>query len=177
MNLDLKQIGNYLQLRRKLAGLTQNQLGERLHVTGQSVSNWERGLLLPDTASLPDLALILGTTVDAILSGGGCPAHYTRRMSVERIREAMGCIQRLREILGAEHFMVQTMTDALDERMNSRIALAFQSEGAMDAYVCEALMACIEMGDYVDRDDVRRHIANERAASAVLRLLNEKGLK
>ncbi len=177
MNLDLKQIGNYLQLQRKLAGLTQNQLGERLHVTGQSVSNWERGLLLPDTASLPDLALILGTTVDAILSGGGCPAHYNRRMSVERIREAMGCIQRLREILGAEHFMVQTMTDALDERMNSRIALAFQSEGAMDAYVCEALMACIEMGDYVDRDDVRRHIANERAASAVLRLLNEKGLK
>ncbi len=177
MNLDLKRIGNYLQLQRKLAGLTQNQLGERLHVTGQSVSNWERGLLLPDTASLPDLALILGTTVDAILSGGDCPARYHRRMSVERIREAMGCIQRLREILGAEHFMVQTMTDALDQRMNSRIALAFQSEGAMDAYVCEALMACIEMGDYADRDDVRSHISNERAAAAVLRLLNEKGLK
>ncbi len=177
MELNMNRIGHYLQMRRKLAGLTQNQLGERLHVTGQSVSNWERGLLLPDTATLPDLALILGTTVDAILAGGDCPARYQRRMTVERIREAMGCIQRLREILGAEHFMVRTMVDALDQRMNSSIALAFQAEGAMDAYICEALLACIEMGDYVDRDDVRRHIANERAASAVLRVLDEKGLK
>lgn len=43
MHLDLKRIGEYIQLRRKLAGLTQFQLGERLHVTAQSVSNWERG--------------------------------------------------------------------------------------------------------------------------------------
>ena len=55
MNLDLKKIGSFIQLRRKLSGLTQVQLGERLHVTAQSVSNWERGLLLPDTATLPDL--------------------------------------------------------------------------------------------------------------------------
>ncbi len=177
MNLDLKQIGSYIQLRRKLIGRTQAQLGERLHVTAQSVSNWERGILLPDTATLPDLAEILGTSVDAILAGGECPAHFRRRMSVERVREAMGCIQRLREILGAEHFMVRTMLDALDDRMHSNISQAFQSEGAMDAYVCEALMACIEMGDYVDRDDVRLHISNEKAAAAVIRLLDEKGMK
>ncbi len=177
MNLDMKRIGTYLQMRRKLAGLTQNQLGERLHVTGQSVSNWERGMLLPDTGALPDLAMILGTTVDGILAGGDCPQRYRRRMSVERIREAMGCIQRLREILGAEHFMVRTMVDALDERMNSQLTLAFQTEGAMDAYVCEALIACAEMGDYVDRDDVRSHIGNQRAAEAVIRVLDEKGVK
>lgn len=177
MNLDMKRIGAYIQLRRKLVGLTQAQLGERLHVTPQSVSNWERGLLLPDTGTLPDLAEILDTTVDALLAGGECPPHYRRRMTVGRMQEAMGCIQRLREIMGAEHFMFRTMLDALDARMNSTIELAFQSEGAMDAYVCEALLACIDQGDYVDRDDVRSHIANERAAAAVLRRLDELGLK
>ena len=70
MNLDMQKIGTYIQLRRRMSSLTQAQLGERLHVTSQSVSNWERGLLLPDTATLPDLAEILQTTVDAILSGG-----------------------------------------------------------------------------------------------------------
>lgn len=33
MNLDMNKIGTYIQLQRKLAGLTQMQLGERLHVT------------------------------------------------------------------------------------------------------------------------------------------------
>lgn len=43
MTIDTKETGAYIQLRRKFSGLTQMQLGERLHVTGQSVSNWERG--------------------------------------------------------------------------------------------------------------------------------------
>ena len=143
MNLDMKQIGTYIQLRRKLAGLTQAQLGERLLVTAQSVSNWERGLLLPDTATLPDLAVILQTSVDAILAGGDCPPRFRRKITVERIREAIGCIQRLWEIIGTDHFFYRTMVDALDARMNSSIECAFQRESAMDAYICEALLYCI----------------------------------
>lgn len=172
MNLNLHSIGGYIQIRRKLIGLTQAQLGERLRVTAQSVSNWERGLLLPDTATLPDLAQILDTTVDALLAGGDCPSRFRRRMTVERIREAMGCIQRLREILGSEHCFYRTMIDALDELLNSTTEFAFQHEGAMDAYICEALLFCLDQGDYVDRDDVRRHIVNEKAAAAVLRRLD-----
>lgn len=93
------------------------------------------------------------------------------------MREAMGCIQRLREILGSDHFYYRTMVDALDKRMNSSIDLAFQSEGAMDAYICEALLICLEQGDYVDRDDVRQHISNPRATDAVLRRLDALGVK
>lgn len=177
MNLDLQKIGTYIQLQRKLAGLTQAQLGERLHVTAQSVSNWERGMLLPDTATLPDLAEILSTSVDALLAGGECPPRYRRRMTVARIREAMSCMLRLREILGGDHFFYRTMVDALDARMNSCIELAFQSQDAMDAYVCEALLFCIEQGDYVDRDDVRMNIANERAAAFVLARLEALNMK
>lgn len=177
MNLDLNQIGAFIHLRRKLAGLTQAQLGDRLHVTAQSVSNWERGLLLPDTATLPDLAEILDTTVDCLLAGGECPPRYRRRVTVAQIREALSCIQRLREILGADHFFCRTMIDALDTRMNSSIELAFQREGAMDAYICEALLFCLAQGDYIDRDDVRANIRNEHAAAHVLAQLDAHGLK
>ena len=177
MNLDMKKIGAYMQLRRKLNRMTQAQLGERLHVTAQSISNWERGLLLPDTATLPDLAQILDTSVDCLLSGGDCPMRFRQRMTVERIREAMGCIQRLREILGAEHPFFRTMIDALDARLNSSIETAFQREGSMDAYICEALLFCLELGDYVDRDDVKAGIANEQAASAVIARLDALGVR
>lgn len=137
----------------------------------------ETGILLPDTAALPDLAEILQTSVDAILAGGECPPRFRRRMSVERIREAMSCIQRLREILGSEHIFYRTMVDALDTRMNSRIETAFRTEGAMDAYICEALLHCIDQGDYVDRDDVRKQIANDRAAAAVIARLDALDMK
>ena len=177
MIVDTKKTGMYIQLQRKLAGLTQAQLGDRLHVTAQSVSNWERGLLLPDTAALPDLAEILQTTVDAILAGGECPPRYRRRMTVCRIREAMGCIHQLKEIFGDRHPFYKTMTEALDARMNSRIDLAFQSENAMDAYVCEALLFCLEQGDYIDRNDILQHIGNPLAAEAVLSRLYELGMK
>ena len=177
MNLDMKRIGAYIQLRRKLTGLTQAQLGERLHVTAQSVSNWERGLLLPDTATLPDLVEVLGTTVDSLLAGGDCPPRYRRRMTVELIREAMICIQRLQEILGTQHPFYRTMIDALDTRMNSSIEMAFQCEGAMDAYICEALLFCLAQGDYVDRDDVKANIANKKAAAFVIAQLDTRGIK
>lgn len=137
----------------------------------------ESGLLLPDTTALPDLAEILSTTVDAILAGGDCPRRFQRRIRVEQVREALCCIQRLRDILGKEHFMYRVMTDALDARMNSSIELAFQHAGALDAYICEALLTCLEQGDYVDRDDVRTHVHNPAAAHAVLARLDELGIK
>ena len=177
MNLDLNRIGAYIQLRRKFAGLTQAQLGERLHVTAQSVSNWERGLLLPDTATLPDLAQILDTSVDSLLLGGDCPPRFRRRVTVAHIREALGCIQRLREILGSDHFFYRTMVDALDARMNSSIDMAFRHPGAMDAYICEALLFCLAQGDYVDRDDVTANIANGKAAACVLARLDDLDIK
>ena len=169
--------GNTVRQLRESRHLTQAQLGERLHVTAQSVSNWERGLLLPDTATLPDLAEILDTTVDSILSGGDCPPRFRRRTTVTQIREAMGCIQRLKEILGREHLFYRTMIDALDARMNSSIEIAFQREGAMDAYICEALLYCLEQGDHVDRNDVNANITNELAASTVIARLNAMGIK
>ncbi len=41
--LNQEQIGAYIAARRKTVGLTQAELGERLGITAQSVSNWERG--------------------------------------------------------------------------------------------------------------------------------------
>lgn len=44
MHLDPKSIGAMIRARRTSASLTQADLAERLHVSAQSVSNWERGV-------------------------------------------------------------------------------------------------------------------------------------
>ena len=51
---------------RKLCGYTQEQLAERLGITGQSISKWENGISNPDISVLPDLAKALGVDVNSL---------------------------------------------------------------------------------------------------------------
>jgi len=175
--IDMKKTGEYICSLRKKAGMTQSELSERLGVTAQSVSNWERGESLPDTASLPDIALILNTSVDELLGGGSCKWNYRRRITVERMREALICLNRIGVLLGTDHFMYRTMVDALDERMNGKVEETFSNPLALDAYICEAIIACVKQGDYIDLNDVRKNITAKGAGERTLGILRDMGLK
>lgn len=52
---------------RKKRGLTQEELADKLGVSGQAVSKWETGNSMPDVALLGQLAHVLGVTVDDLL--------------------------------------------------------------------------------------------------------------
>ena len=54
---------------RKAAGLTQEQLGEKLGVTRQAVSKWESNQATPDTATIARLCVELNVSADFILLG------------------------------------------------------------------------------------------------------------
>lgn len=52
---------------RKKAGLTQDQLAERLEVSRQTISKWEGGQAQPEAGRIAVLADVLGVTCDALL--------------------------------------------------------------------------------------------------------------
>ena len=56
------------ELRRE-AGLTQQELAARLHVTGAAVSKWERGLCYPDIELVAKMAELFSVHAGDILSG------------------------------------------------------------------------------------------------------------
>ena len=56
---------------RKAAGLSQEQLGEKLGVSGQAVSEWESGAVSPDAAALAAMCRELGVSADWLLLGKG----------------------------------------------------------------------------------------------------------
>lgn len=60
---------------RRSKGLSQKELAERLGVSCQAVSKWERGVNLPDILLLPALCATLGISADELLD---CPPA-TRR--------------------------------------------------------------------------------------------------
>ena len=59
-------IGENIARYRKAKGFTQEQLGQLLGVTNQSVSKWESGVSMPDVMLLPEIANALGITLDAL---------------------------------------------------------------------------------------------------------------
>ena len=52
-----------IEFRRKKQ-LTQGEFGNLLGVSAQAISKWERGVCYPDITVLPDLAEMLGCTVN-----------------------------------------------------------------------------------------------------------------
>ena len=62
-----RSLADTILAKRKALGLTQQALASRLDVSFQAVSKWEKGTSCPDIELLPELANVLGTTVDALL--------------------------------------------------------------------------------------------------------------
>lgn len=60
-------LGTKLATYRKMAGLTQQQLGERLNLSAQAISKWEKDLSEPDLTTLRTLAELYKVTVDELL--------------------------------------------------------------------------------------------------------------
>lgn len=60
-------IGTQIALRRKQIGMTQQVLAEKLDVSFQAVSSWERDEYMPETEKLKALATALNTTVSFLM--------------------------------------------------------------------------------------------------------------
>ena len=62
-----KTLGAMIAELRKQHGMTQLELAEKMGVTDKAVSKWERDLSCPDINSLPNLAQILGVSVEELM--------------------------------------------------------------------------------------------------------------
>lgn len=62
--------GEKLRAARKSAGLTQEQLSERLVVSRQAITKWESDKGLPDIENLKQLSALLGISIDYLLDSG-----------------------------------------------------------------------------------------------------------
>lgn len=100
--MDNKKTGALIAQRRQELGLTQKELGERLHVSDRAVSKWERAVGFPDMSLLEPLADALELSVLELIRGERLtteeqPSPETERSVRTAVRELGG---RLRQSLG-----------------------------------------------------------------------------
>lgn len=166
--MDIKAVGRQIADLRRGKGMTQAELGERLGVTFQAVSKWERAETLPDTALLPALAAVLETTVDNILSGGRPTAAYTRKLTIEDLRRGIRCLDDMGRLLGRDSLIYLAAVEGINTRMNTEIRDSFSDKHIFEVFVAEAAIQGLMSGAYLDPTDVKNGFDSPKLRDIVL---------
>uniref|UniRef100_UPI004055EE4A helix-turn-helix domain-containing protein n=1 Tax=Acetatifactor sp. TaxID=1872090 RepID=UPI004055EE4A len=61
------EIGNQIVQLRKLSGMTQEQLAEKLDVSRQTISKWETGITTPDLESIAKISRMFQVSLDDLI--------------------------------------------------------------------------------------------------------------
>lgn len=70
------EIGSIIRKYRKEAGLTQEEMANRLGVTAPAVNKWENGNTKPDIDLLAPIARLFNISLDTLLSKLCCKMQY-----------------------------------------------------------------------------------------------------
>lgn len=62
-------IGQIIQKLRRRQMISQGELAEKLQISVQAISKWETGKANPDVLLLPQIAKLLGVTIDELFCG------------------------------------------------------------------------------------------------------------
>lgn len=165
--LDNEAVGRQIALLRTDKGLTQSELGERLGVSFQAVSKWERGETLPDTALLPDLANVLETTVDSVLCGTQRQVAFKGKYKVSNIVEGLNALKTAGEKLGQHNIIYRHAVNGINTGMNTDIEAAFSDDYVFEAFLAEAIIQNLKAGYYIDISDIKRNFKYEHFSKTV----------
>ena len=175
--MDIKKVGGQIAVLRKEKGLTQSELAERIGVSFQAVSKWERGETLPDTTLLPDLAKILETTIDYILLGSEKVTEYKGRFSVADMKKGLNSLKNMGEYLGSENIIYRAAIKGVNTELNTDIEEAFTNDYVFEAFLAEAIIQNLIAGFYVDISDVKNNFKHEHFKNIVINYCNKHGIK
>lgn len=67
--MDMEEVGKRIKELRLKNSLSQNELAEKVIITPQAVSKWERGISLPDITMIQKLSEIFDVSISYLLSG------------------------------------------------------------------------------------------------------------
>ena len=142
------ELGKRIRQYRLKAGLTQEQLAEKLGIGAQSVSKWENAAAMPDITALPLLAEVFGVSIDDLFD-------LTTEQRLNRIENR----------LDAEEELPQDVFWEYEEFLKSLLTSARYQKRATE------LIAYL----YWHRSDADARKAARYAKEAIVRSPGEKG--
>ena len=90
-------LGNRILELRKKTGLSQEQLGEKVNVTRQTISNWELGETAPNPEQLKLLSQIFHISIDELLDND---INHVLMERVSNTEKLAGIVIKILKIIG-----------------------------------------------------------------------------
>ena len=122
------ELGKKIRQLRFKAGLTQEQLAEKLSIGPQSVSKWENAVAMPDITTLPLLAEIFGVSIDELFD-------LSNEQRLNRIENRMDMEADLPQDVFMEYeaFLKEQISDPRNKKRATEL-LAYLYWHRMDSY-------------------------------------------
>ena len=154
------ELGKKIKQLRFKAGLTQEQLADRLGIAPQSVSKWENGVAMPDISALPLLSEVFGVSIDDLFD-------LTSEQRLNRIENRMDTEDELPQDVFweyEEYLKAQQATKAHKKRAGELLAYLYWHR--MNSYAMKAAR-CAEDAVRLSPDEKGcRWILNKAAGHA-----------
>jgi transcriptional regulator with XRE-family HTH domain len=170
--MDIIKIVEYIKKLRIKNNLTQQELGEKLNVSFQAVSKWERGLALPDSSILLDLADILGTTTDLLLNGGTLICGKRKQATVKEIINGFEAIETIRQAFGEHSMFYLGIKEGISTKMNFDFEEALIKHREV-LYTEAILQAIIFENKMFNMDDIQSYIESEKMLLEIEKAINK----
>ena len=174
---DSKKIGKQIAALRKAKRLTQSELGERLGVSFQAVSKWERSEALPDIGILVDLAAVLETSVDNILTGGEKSMGFKGKKSVADVREGLECLDKFGRLIGRDNLVYRHAIDGINNGMNTDIEECFHDDYVFECFMAEIMIQSMKSGYYFDTTEIKNGFKHGKFKDIVMSYAGRYGIK
>ena len=122
------ELGKKIRQLRFKAGLTQEQLSEKLGIGPQSVSKWENAVAMPDISTLPLLAEVFGVSIDDLFD-------LSTEQRFNRIENRMDIEEDLPQdvFMEYEEFLKAQLSDGQNKKRATEL-LAYLYWHRMDSY-------------------------------------------
>jgi len=156
--MDERAIKKMIALRKE-AGLSQEEVADKIGVSRQAVSQWERAEVSPDTANWIALTALYDVTLDELVCNVPCDTP-PERLSAKEKRQGMSPAMRRKYKLGIILSTVAlivvtlvvtlsvTLADRFTVRVISKLSLGMPIEKAvalLGADVCERIRRCRQL--------------------------------
>ena len=133
---------------RRESNLSQEAFAERLGVSFQTISKWERGECYPDIEMLPKIANFFGITIDALMGADQCQEKEYVDTLQEELRKC--------DIMRDEATLVRKAEEGLRKYPNNHLLMAWIVYGAQNINPKRS----IELGEYLMANCRNPHILN-----------------
>lgn len=161
------QIGQYIQFLRKQKQMSQKDIAAQLHISFQAVSKWENGETLPDVSLLLDLADLLDTSVDKILSGGSLLNRKSKMIAIDDIKQGFNALEDMRVFFGEKSTFYQGAIEGINAKMNIDIEAYLNDSHSRECMLAEAIVQYLLNGYTVDPEDIDLHIQAEKMRATI----------